>query len=333
MAVELAVGSGMARLDVLFCLVVAWSRWRITGLQVIVVRVTYAEPIEHSIRGTTGTNADASFVRTSMSYLSDPLVQKQAANPLHSEHSDLERRIAELGEWFHNLNLHGVATAPQHFLGDFPNTKWEHIGKALPQDLTGATVLDIGCNGGFYSIQMKQRGAERVLGIDVDDRYLEQARFAAETLGLDIEFEKRSVYAVEEVPGQFDYVLFMGVFYHLRYPLFALDKVIKKVGGNLVFQTMVRGSDRIRRWEKDYPFWNEEIFRDPDFPAMYFIEQSYSNDPTNWWIPNAAAVEAMLRSSGLRILDRPELETWICAPAGVKKNGSYILDLELQGTL
>jgi tRNA (mo5U34)-methyltransferase len=271
-------------------------------------------------------------VRTFMSSLSDPLVQKQAASHLHSP-GDLERRIAELGEWFHNLNLHGVPTAPHHFLGDFPNIKWEHIGKALPQDLSGATVLDIGCNGGFYSIQMKQRGAERVLGIDVDDRYLNQARFAAQTLDLEIEFEKRSLYAVEEIRGQFDYVLFMGVFYHLRYPLFALDKVIKKVAGKLVFQTMVRGAERIRRWEKDYPFWNEEIFREPDFPAMYFIEQSYSNDQTNWWIPNAAAVEGMLRSSGLKILDRPETETWICEPEAVKRDGSYIVDLELEGRL
>ena len=68
-----------------------------------------------------------------------------------------------------------------------------------------------------------------MLGIDVDDRYLSQGRFAAETLGLEIEFEKRSVYEVDAIAGQFDYVFFMGVFYHLRYPLFALDKVIKKV--------------------------------------------------------------------------------------------------------
>ena len=70
-----------------------------------------------------------------------------------------------------------------------------------------------------------------MLGIDVDDRYLSQARFAAEQLGLEIEFEKRSVYDVANIAGQFDYVFFMGVFYHLRYPLFALDNIIKKVGG------------------------------------------------------------------------------------------------------
>src|ERR1051326_1150938 len=89
----------------------------------------------------------------------------------------MTRRIAELGEWFHNINLNAVWTAPEHFLGDFPNVKWKSISPALPRDLSGMSVLDIGCNAGFYSIEMKRRGAERVLGVDVDDRYLAQARF------------------------------------------------------------------------------------------------------------------------------------------------------------
>src|SRR5690242_6038540 len=170
----------------------------------------------------------------------------KAAVPPQIDREALARRIDELGEWFHNLDLHGVPTAPNHFLGDFPNVKLRHIASVIPPDLSGATVLDIGCNGGFYSLEMKRRGAERVLGIDVDDRYLNQARFAAKSLGLDIEFEKRSVYEVDRIPAQFDYVLFMGVLYHLRYPLFALDKVVKKVGGKLLFQTMIRGSEQVR---------------------------------------------------------------------------------------
>lgn len=247
--------------------------------------------------------------------------------------TSLSQKIAELGEWFHNLDLNGVKTAPNHFLGDFPNIKWRLISPEIPQDLTGSTVLDIGCNGGFYSIEMKRRGAKRVLGIDVDDRYLNQARFAAKTLGFDIEFEKRSVYAVDEIPGQFDLVLFMGVFYHLRYPLYTLDKVIKKVGGRLVFQTMIRGSETVKKWADDYPFWNKEIFEDRDFPAMYFIEKRYSHDPTNWWIPNCAAVEGMLRSSGLEIVAHPETETWVCVPRNVTRDGRYVIDMELDGTL
>ena len=263
-----------------------------------------------------------------------PISTRPELNPAApADREALAQQIGSLGEWFHNLDLLGVATAPNHFLGDFPNIKWKHIAPAIPDDLSGATVLDIGCNGGFYSIQMKRRGAERVLGIDVDDRYLNQARFAARTLGLDIEFEKRSVYDVDALAGKFDVVFFMGVLYHLRYPLFALDKVIKKVGGRLVFQTMIRGSESVKQWEKNYHFWTKEIFDDPDFPRTYFIEQQYANDPTNWWIPNRAAAEAMLRSSGLEIVDHPEAETWICEPRRVMRGGKYVLDLELEGSL
>jgi tRNA (mo5U34)-methyltransferase len=281
--------------------------------------------------GTTHSEEAASFERTPMS--SDSVVTVRDPLEMQAEHAVLAKKISELGDWFHNLDLKGVPTAPGHFLGDFPNIKWQHIRDVIPQDLTGATVLDIGCNGGFYSIQMKQRNAERVLGIDVDDRYLNQARFAAETLGLEIEFEKRSVYAMDEVTGHFDYVLFMGVFYHLRYPLYALDKIIKKVAGKLIFQTMVRGPEEIMKPAEDYLFSNKQIFEQVNFPAMYFIEQSYSHDYTNWWIPNRSAVEGMLRSSGLTILERPEPETWICVPEKVQRDGKFLIDLELAGTL
>jgi len=249
---------------------------------------------------------------------------------------ELARQILQMGEWFHNINLKGIQTAPNHFLGDFPNVKWKNIAPAIPEDLSGATVLDIGCNGGFHSIELKKRGASRVLGVDVDDRYLNQARFAAQVLDLEIEFAKCSVYDVDSIPGQFDYVLFMGVFYHLRYPLYALDKVIKKIKtkGTLVFQTMVRGSSNSPEVADDYHFWNTEIFSNPDFPCMYFIEKKYAGDPTNWWVPNHGAMEAMLRSSGLEVLAHPEQETWICAPTHVQReDGKYILDHELTGTL
>ncbi len=261
------------------------------------------------------------------------VAQKSSAEVPEPNRDVLAREISELGDWFHNIDLYGVPTAPDHFLGDFPNVKWKHIQKVIPQDLTGATVLDIGCNGGFYSIQMKRRGAARVLGIDVDERYLNQGRYAAKTLGLEIEFERRSVYAVADIEGQFDWVIFMGVLYHLRYPMYALDNVVKKVGGKLLFQTMLRGSDETRKWEENYHFWNKEIFESPEFPRMHFIEHRYANDYTNWWIPNRACAEAMLRSSGLEILAHPESETWLCEPGEARRNGQDILDLELAGNL
>jgi tRNA (mo5U34)-methyltransferase len=264
--------------------------------------------------------------------LNDPGTTPEAGTKT-LDRNTLARRIGELGEWFHNLNLHGVPTAPDHFLGDFPNIKWKHVARHIPADLQGATVLDVGCNAGFYSLEMKRRGASRVLGIDVDDRYLAQARFASDTLGLEIELEKRSVYDVDQIPGQFDFVLFMGVMYHLRYPLYALDKIANKVRGRLVFQTMVRGAERPHRWEKNYHFWEKDIFHDPSFPCMYFIEESYAGDPTNWWIPNSSAAEALLRSAGMEIEAHPEEEIWIGHPVNVVRSGSCILDLELAGLL
>jgi tRNA (mo5U34)-methyltransferase len=252
-----------------------------------------------------------------------------------SDRAVIAEHVQKLGDWFHNIDLFGVPTAPNHYLGDFPNIKWQHISGALPEDLSGAEVLDIGCNGGFYSIEMKRRGARRVLGIDVDDRYLNQARFAAQTLGLEIDFEKRSVYEVDQIAGQFDYVFFMGVFYHLRYPVFALDKVVQTIRpeGRLIFQSMLRGSTEVKQWAENYHFWEAEQFNDPSYPSMYFVENSYANDQTNWWIPNRAAAEAVLRSSGLEILGHPESETWICGPRNIMRDGEYIADLELTGRL
>jgi len=255
--------------------------------------------------------------------------------PPSTDRTAIEKQVQQLGDWFHNINLLGVPTAPNHFLGDFPTIKWQHIAGALPQDLSGAVVLDIGCNGGFYSIELKRRGAKRVLGIDVDERYLNQARFATRTLGFEVEFERRSVYQVGEIPGQFDYVLFMGVFYHLRYPVYALDQVVRKIKpeGRLVFQSMLRGAGDVKPWQENYQFWETEPFRSPAYPCMYFVEHMYANDQTNWWIPNRAAAEAVLRSSGLEILDHPEAETWICRPSEVMRDSEYILDLELDGRL
>jgi tRNA (mo5U34)-methyltransferase len=230
-----------------------------------------------------------------------------------SSSEEIRHRAEQLGPWFHNIDLNGVWTAPDHFLGNYPTIKWQAFANAIPQDLTGKTVLDIGCNGGFYSIEMKKRGASRVLGIDFDDAYLEQARFAAQVMEHDIEFRKLSVYDVGMLGERFDVVLFMGVLYHLRHPLLALDLIHEHVAKDLlVFQSMQRGSHEVLPVEQDYTFWQVEQFDHPGYPKMHFIEHRYANDPTNWWAPNLACVEAMLRSAGFEIVHNPETEVFIC---------------------
>jgi tRNA (mo5U34)-methyltransferase len=230
--------------------------------------------------------------------------------------AEIRRRVEALKPWFHNIDLDGVPTAPDHFLGDYPTIKWRQFADAIPRDLSGRSVLDIGCNAGFYSIEMKRRGADRVLGIDFDESYLAQARFAAEITGLDVEFRQLSVYDVGALGESFDVVLFMGVLYHLRHPLLALDLIREHVARDmLVFQSMLRGSADAAVVGENYPFWDTEHFDAPEFPKMHFIEHRYADDPTNWWIPNRACVEAMLRSAGFSIEAHPESEVYICRVA------------------
>ena len=227
---------------------------------------------------------------------------------------DLKARIEALGPWFHNINLGGIWTAPDHFLGDYPNVKFQRFAPHLPQDLSGKSVLDIGCNAGFYSMEMKRRGAERVLGLDHDDHYLAQARFAAETLGYDnIEFRNHSVYDVGSLGETFDVVIFMGVLYHLRHPLLALDLIHEHVARDiLIFQSMQRGSRQVMEVRQDYEFEETEHFFESAYPKLHFIEREYAHDWTNWWAPNRACAEAMLRASGFAIETRAEDEVYIC---------------------
>jgi tRNA (mo5U34)-methyltransferase len=227
--------------------------------------------------------------------------------------AEIAHQVKALGPWFHNIDLGGVKTAPDHFLGNYPADNWRRFSHALPHDLAGLTVLDIGCNGGFYALEMKRRGAARVVAVDSDEVYLAQARFAARVTGLEIEFKLLSVYDVARLGERFDVVLFMGVLYHLRHPLLALDLISAYAAADLfVFQAMQRGSTDVFRVAPDYEFSETAHFDMPGYPKLHFIEHSYAHDPSNWWAPNSACAQAMLRSAGFMIESNPDPEVFVC---------------------
>jgi len=236
----------------------------------------------------------------------------------NGKHSAARRfqTIAKLGPWFHNLHLpDGMQTAPDHFLGDFPSFKWRELAPHLPDDLRGWTALDIGCNAGFYTFELARRGA-MVTGIDVNPHYLEQARWAAGEFGFNgrVQFHEMQVYDLAHREETYDLVLFMGVFYHLRYPLLGLDIVARKVGRLLLFQSLSMPGEEVYEETYDRDIFDREPLREPGWPKMAFIEHRFATDPTNWWVPNHAGIEAMLRSSGLRVLGRPAHECYLCEP-------------------
>lgn len=238
--------------------------------------------------------------------------------------SGVEAELRALGPWFQNLRIGDVETAPDHPLGDYPEQKWRRFRDALPDDLDGRSVLDIGCNAGFHALRMKERGAGRVVAIDSDARYLRQAEFAIRHFGHDIELKRMSVYEIAALRERFDLVIFMGVFYHLRHPLLALDLIHEHAADDLLlFQSLQRGSPGEAAVAEDHAFDDHRPFRLDDFPRLHFIEHRYAGDPTNWFIPNAAASLALLRSAGFAPSPTGDPEVQLCRrvarPAGVDR--------------
>ncbi len=227
--------------------------------------------------------------------------------------------VAALGPWFQNLHLpDGRETRPDHPFGDFPAWKWREIAPHLPADLAGWRALEIGCNAGFYGFELARRGAE-VTGIDCDAHYLRQARWAARQFGLagQVRFQRRQIHSLARAQARYDLVFFMGVAYHLRYPMLALDTVARLRPRLMVFQTMTVPGEPAGApaAPEQLDFQTRNAMAQPGWPRLSFVEGDFAGDPTVWWAANDAAVEAMLRAAGFRVVARPGHEIYVCGPA------------------
>jgi tRNA (mo5U34)-methyltransferase len=245
-------------------------------------------------------------------------------------------RVDELAPWFHNLHLPGgVQTAPGHPLGDFPTVKWRQIEPFIARDLTGWRALDVGCNAGFYSFELARRGAE-VTALDIDPHYLAQARWAAREYGLEdrIEFRQGSVYELARGSERFDLVWFLGVLYHLRHPLLALDILREITERQMVLQTLTMPGEETLEAPGTVGLFEREWLTRPGWPRMAFIERELEDDPTNWWAPNHACVEAMVRSAGFKVTARPGHEIYICEPNNAEPRvGRQLREIELRAVI
>ncbi|MGE5518352.1 MAG: TIGR04290 family methyltransferase [Candidatus Dadabacteria bacterium] len=227
----------------------------------------------------------------------------------------LMEKIESLKPWFHNIHLPGgVQTAPDHYFGDFPKFKWVQIKSSIPKNLQGWTALDIGCNAGFYSFELAKRGAQ-VLGIDLDPHYLKQAKFSAKELGLNdrVKFKQMQVYDLARMRQSFDLVIFMGVFYHLRYPALAMDIVTQKVKRMMVFQTLTIPGEETY-YKDNLGMEQRKHMLKKGWPVMAFIENKFAGDPTNWWAPNHSCILSLLKTCGMNAVANPAHEIYIVKP-------------------
>ncbi len=174
-----------------------------------------------------------------------------------------------------------ISTPGQHMTTDVIKVLDAH---GFPASFAGQSVLDIGCNAGFYTTIAKLRGATRALGIDVQPHYIAHALFVRRVLGLsesEIEFRTDDGHALSPDGEKFDVVINTGVVYHLQNPMDFLCKVAAVTRQMMILES--------------------EMLTDPKFDEhAWFIEGAYGADTSNWWIYGPKCLERMARAAGFR---------------------------------
>ena len=227
---------------------------------------------------------------------------------------ETEQAVRALGWWHHHFQLpNGVWTGRDGPPGYNPLQRWEPLAAHLPDDLAGASVLDVGGNSGYFSLQMKLRGAGRCVMVEPIPEFAKQARFVFSQFDVRVKLVLEDVHTYCLTTSErFDYVLFLGLFYHLRYPQLVLDRLAQMTRRRLFLHSHVVGPPLEREPRPDVEI--EEVGEE-SFPRLAFVENAYRGDITNWWLPNYSALEALARSAGLRVVSRPTPEILVAEPA------------------
>jgi tRNA (mo5U34)-methyltransferase len=208
--------------------------------------------------------------------------------------------LKRLEPWFHRIDLgEGLYTKTESVMGepvDHPFGPWQTIQKLLPADLSGKTLLDVGCNAGFYSFEAKRRGARRVLGVDGQRQHVRQGLFVRKALGLDVEFRRINVYELNtRTVGQFDITLALGLLYHLKHPILALENLYQVTKELLIIETAIMPPERTPE-SFVHPLGEKQMLLHP----LAFVENpaGAKEQVFNWFLPGVEALQALLRSIG-----------------------------------
>lgn len=211
----------------------------------------------------------------------------------------LQQKIESLAPWFHCIDLGGGIKTKTISAGtepvDHPRETWEKIARCLPNDLTGKSVLDVGCNAGFYAIEAKRRGASRVLGVDAQRLHVRQALLVRRALGLDIEYRRMSVYDLtRRSVGQFDVTLALGLIYHCKHLILALERLYEVTKELLIIETAILPA------ESGNTFVDSSGDSSVTFHPLVFAEhQPERKEPVfNWFLPGLNALKALLTNVG-----------------------------------
>lgn len=215
--------------------------------------------------------------------------------------SAIEEGVRKLAPWFHQIELPGgILTKTQSHFGedaDHPRPTWEHVQHVLPGDLSGKSVLDVGCNAGFYSFAALERGADSVLGVDAVRWQVQQARFAARAKAVtNARFQRASLYELDpRVHGSFDVVLALGLLYHLKHLVAGIERLFAITKELLIVESAVIATDDFGVTERE-PFLraNDQLY------LMAYPKNSpwVKESAFNWFFPTPDALKALLEDVG-----------------------------------
>jgi tRNA (mo5U34)-methyltransferase len=175
----------------------------------------------------------------------------------------------------------------------------------IPERLDGCRVLDIAPWNGFFGFECLRRGAAEVISLGPDDPGVTGYDKTRELLQIDnCAYVRSSVYDLSpDAHGHFDVVLFLGLIYHLRHPLLALDRIFEVASNRLfvdspiidnhVFDVTVSEIER-----KKILAAGKDIHQ---LPMVYFTKGDETRDPYNWFLPNKRAFSDLVESSGFKI--------------------------------
>ena len=221
---------------------------------------------------------------------------------------DILSELKKLEPWFHRIDLGGgVYTKTETVMGepvDHPLAPWQTIQKLLPRDLSNKTLLDVGCNAGFYAFEAKRRGARRVLGVDGQRQHVRQALFVRKVLGLEAEFRRLNVYELNpRTMGQFEITLALGLLYHLKHPILALENLFRVTKELLIVETAIMPGPRTPA-SFTHSFGSAEAVLHP----LVYVENppDAKEQIFNWFLPSIEALLALLRDTGFAEVDLVE---------------------------
>lgn len=226
--------------------------------------------------------------------------------------------LKRLEPWFHRIDLGGgLYTKTESVMGepvDHPLGPWQTIQKLLPSDLSGKTLLDVGCNAGFYAFEAKRRGAVRVLGVDGQRQHVRQGVFVRKVLGLDVEFRRLNVYELTpRSVGRFDITLALGLLYHLKHPILALENLFQITKELLIIETAILPPE-LAPPSVLHPLGETQML----LHSLALVENpsDAKEQVFNWFLPGVEALKGLLRTTGFEHVEvieaKNERATVVC---------------------